>query len=126
MAFYVRMDAELRRCGRVRAAHARYLAGRLDRRGLMRRAWALARDGAAKFGGQVGAYIAEAMRLAWAETKARLEVARGLAEDRRAMQRSRFGLTLTGLFALQNAAGAAGGGQLELALEGRGERSGGS
>jgi hypothetical protein len=34
------------------------------------------------------------------------------------MAKDRFALTLTGLFALQNATGAAEGGQLELALEG--------
>jgi hypothetical protein len=118
MSFYTRQADELRRRGRQRADHAAYLRGRLDRRGLMRRAWAVARAGAAKFGGTVRAYIAEAVRQTWAEVKARLAVARGLAEDRRAMQGStRFALTLTGLFALQNAAG---GGQLELALEGRG------
>ena len=52
-------------------------------------------------------YLAEAMCLVWAEAKARLAVARGMAEDR-------YALTLAGLFALQNAEG----GQLELALEG--------
>ena len=111
MSFYLRQADELRRRGRVRADHARYLASRLDKRALLRRAWGLARDGARRFGGRVRLYLDEAMRLAWAEVKARLAVARGMAEDR-------FALTLTGLFALQNATGAAEGGQLELALEG--------
>ena len=114
MSFYTRQADELRRRGRVRADHARHLAGRLDRRQLLRRAWGLARDGAARFGGRVGAYIAEAMRQTWAEVKNRLAVARGLAADR-------FALTLTGLFALQNAEAASPGirrgDQLELALE---------
>ena len=48
----------------------------------MRRAWGLARDGARRFGGTVRAYLAEALRQAWAEVKARLAVARGMAEDR--------------------------------------------
>ncbi len=107
MSFYTRRAEELRRRGRQRADHARYLAGRLDRRQLLRRAWGLARDGARRFGGTVRAYFAEALRQSWAEVKARLAVARGMAEDR-------YALTLTGLFALQNAEG----GQLELALEG--------
>src|SRR5689334_22000629 len=51
MSFYTRQADELRRRGRVRAEHARYLATRLDKRALLRRAWALARAGARRFGG---------------------------------------------------------------------------
>ena len=98
MSFYVRQDAELRRRGRQRADHARYLAGRLDKRQLLRRAWSLARDGARRFGGAVRAYLAEALRQSWAEVKARLAVARGMAEER-------FALTVTGLLALREAEG---------------------
>ncbi len=72
----------------------------------MRCAWGLARDGARRFGGTVRAYLAEALRQAWAEAKARLAVARGMAEDR-------YALTLTGLFVLPEAEAAR---QLELAL----------
>ena len=57
-----------------------------------------ARAGAARFGGTVRAYFAEALRQAWAEAKARL------AEDR-------FALTVTGLLVLREA-----GDPLELAL----------
>lgn len=105
MSYYTRQADELRRRGRVRADHARHLAARLDRRGLMRRAWALARDGAAKFGGRVGAYIAEALRQTWTEVKTRLVVARGLAADRRAMEGSRFSLTVVGKLVLLEAEG---------------------
>jgi hypothetical protein len=115
MSFYTRQADELRRRGRVRADHARWLATRLDRRAIMRRAWALARQGAARFGGKVRAYFAEALRLVWAEVKARLAVARGMAEDR-------FALTVTGLLVLRETQAAAVvdvvHGQLELALEG--------
>jgi protein Gp111 len=80
----------------------------------MRRAWGLARDGAARFGGTVRAYFAEALRLTWAEVKARLAVARGMAEER-------FALTVTGLLVLREAQAASPGtrheDQLELALE---------
>ncbi len=72
MSFYTRQADELRRRGRVRADLARYLAARLDRRQLLRRAWGLARDGARRFGGTVRAYFAEALRQSWAEVKARL------------------------------------------------------
>ena len=96
MSFYTRQADELRRRGRQRADHARYLAGRLDRRTLLRRAWGLARDGARRFGGTVRAYFAEALRQSWAEVKARLAVARGMAEER-------FALTVTGLLALREA-----------------------
>ncbi len=111
MSFYVRQDAELKRRGRQRAEYGRFLAARLDRRGLMRRAWALARAGAARFGGTVRAYFAEALRQSWAEVKARLAVARGMAEDR-------FALTVTGLLVLREARAAEPARQLELALEG--------
>ena len=67
-----------------RADHARYLAGRLDKRQLLRRAWGLARDGARRFGGTVRAYLAEALRQSWAEVKARIATARAMAEDRAA------------------------------------------
>ena len=104
MSFYLRQADELRRRGRVRADHARYLASRLDKRALLRRAWALARAGAARFGGLVRAYFAEALRQAWAEVKARIATARAMAEDRRTMERSRFGLTGVGVLALREAA----------------------
>ena len=109
MSFYVRQDAELRRRGRQRADHGRYLAGRLDKRQLLRRAWGLARDGARRFGGTVRAYFAEALRLVWAEVKTRLTVARGMAEDR-------FALTVTGLLVLREAQAVEPARQLELAL----------
>jgi hypothetical protein len=96
MSFYIRRADELRRRGRVRADHVRYLAARLDKRQLLRRAWGLARDGARRFGGTVRAYFAEALRLVWAEVKTRLAVARGMAEDR-------FALTVTGLLVLREA-----------------------
>src|SRR3954462_6556941 len=64
VSFYTRQADELRRRGRVRADHARYLAGRLGTRALRRRAWTLARAG-----GTVRAYFAEALRQSWAETK---------------------------------------------------------
>jgi hypothetical protein len=91
VSFYTRQADELRRRGRVRADHARYLAGRLDKRALLRRAWTLARAG-----GTVRAYFAEALRQSWAETKARLAVARGMAEDR-------YALTVVGLLVLREA-----------------------
>jgi len=96
MSFYTRKADELRRRGRQRADHARYLAGRLDRRALLRRAWALARAGVVRFGGTVRAYLAEALRQSWAEVKARLAVARSMAEER-------FALTVTGLLVLREA-----------------------
>ena len=103
MSFYTRQADELRRRGRVRADHARHLAGRLNRRALLRRAWGLARAGAARFGGTVRAYLAEALRQSWAEVKARIATARAMAEDRRAMEGSRFGLTVVGVLALREA-----------------------
>ena len=103
MSFYTRRAEELRRHGRQRADHARYLAGRLDKRQLLRRAWGLARDGARRFGGTVRLYLAEAMRQTWTEVKNRLAVARGLAEDRRLMEGSRFGLTVVGVLVLREA-----------------------
>ena len=36
---------------------------------VMTRAWEIAREGAANFGGKVKEYFAEALRMAWAETK---------------------------------------------------------
>lgn len=36
---------------------------------VMTRAWKIAREGAAKFGGKVKEYFAEALRMAWAEIK---------------------------------------------------------
>lgn len=47
-------------------------------------AWGIAKEGAAKFGGSVKAYFAEALKMAWAETKAvatKIEIA--LAEGSR-------------------------------------------
>ncbi len=105
MSFYARRADELRRRGRQRADHARHLAARLDRRTLLRRAWAIARAGVVRFGGAVRAYLAEALRQAWSEAKARLAVARDMAEDRLAMRGSRFALTVTGLLALREAEG---------------------
>ena len=105
MSFYCRRAEELRRRGRQRADHARFLAARLDRRALLRRAWALARDGARRFGSGVRAYLAAALRQSWAEAKARLAAAMAMAEDRRAMEGSRFALTVTGLLALREAEG---------------------
>ena len=112
MSFYNRRADELRRWGRARAEYGRFLAGRLDKRALLRRAWGLARDGARRFGGTVRAYLAEALRQSWAEAKARLAVARGMAEDRAAMGwasrdpaaiEERFALTVVGLLALREA-----------------------
>ena len=103
MAYVLRRADELRRRGRQRADHARFLASRLDRRALLRRAWALARAGAARFGGLARAFFAEALRQAWAEVKARLAVARAMATDRRAMEGSFFGLTVVGLLVVREA-----------------------
>ena len=103
MSFYCRMNDELRRRGRVRADHARYLAARLDRRQLLRRAWGLARDGARRFGGTVRAYFAEALRQSWAEVKARIATARAMAEDRLDLERSFLALTVVGVLALREA-----------------------
>ncbi|MDQ1646871.1 MAG: hypothetical protein QOJ50_3055 [Cryptosporangiaceae bacterium] len=104
MSFYTRRAEELRRRGRQRADHARYLACRLDKRQLLRRAWGLARDGARRFGGSPRLYLDEAMRLAWAEVKARREAARGMAQDRLALDGSdRFALTVVGVLALREA-----------------------
>ena len=98
------MADELRRRGRQRADHARFLAGR-STGALLRRAWGLARDGARRFGGTVRAYLAEALRQSWAEAKAGLAVAVAMAEDRRAMEGSRFALTVAGVLALRAAGG---------------------
>ena len=103
MSYYCRRAEELRRRGRQRADYARFLAGRLDRRALLRRAWGLARDGARRFGGRVRPYLAAALRQAWAETKARRAVAAAMAEDRRGMEGSRFALTVPGLLVLRAA-----------------------
>src|SRR4051794_41893478 len=46
---------------------------------IMRQAWAWARHGAAKFGGKPVRYLAEALRIAWAEKK---KLAREIAESR--------------------------------------------
>jgi len=46
---------------------------------IMRQAWAWARHGAAKFGGKPVQYLAEALRIAWAEKK---KLAREIAESR--------------------------------------------
>lgn len=35
----------------------------------MRRAWQIAKDAAAKFGGKAKEYLSEAMKMAWAEAK---------------------------------------------------------
>lgn len=37
---------------------------------IMKRAWAIAKEAAVKFGGKASEYIAEALRLAWAEFRA--------------------------------------------------------
>jgi hypothetical protein len=103
VSFYCRMNDELRRRGRVRADHARYLAAPHDRRQLLRRAWGLARDGARRFGGTVRAYFAEALRQSWAEVKARIATARAMAEDRLDLERSFLALTVVGVLALREA-----------------------
>ena len=105
MAYVTRRADELRRRGRQRAEHARYVASRLDRRALMRRAWDLARDGVRRFGGAVRRHIAEGLRRAWGEVKARRAVAAAMAEDRRAMEGSFFQLTVPGVLALRAAGG---------------------
>src|SRR6478609_6110798 len=46
---------------------------------IMRQAWAWARHGAAKFGGSAVQYLAEALRVVWAEKK---KLAREIAESR--------------------------------------------
>jgi len=46
---------------------------------IMRRAWSWARHGAAKFGGRPIQYLAEALRIVWAEKK---KLAREIAESR--------------------------------------------
>ena len=46
---------------------------------IMRQAWAWARHGAAKFGGRPIQYLAEALRIVWAEKK---KLAREIAESR--------------------------------------------
>ena len=46
---------------------------------IMRQAWAWARHGAAKFGGKPVQYLAEALRIVWAEKK---KLAREIAESR--------------------------------------------
>src|SRR3954451_10212363 len=46
---------------------------------IMRQAWAWARHGATKFGGRPIQYLAEALRIAWAEKK---KLAREIAESR--------------------------------------------
>src|SRR5689334_19846093 len=108
VSFYERQAAELRRRGRVRADHARYLAARLDRRALLRRAWGLARSGAERYGGTVRVYLPEALRQAWGEVKARIATARAMAEDRRAMEGARFALTVVGKLLLLEAEGRVG------------------
>ena len=105
MAYVLRRADELRRRGRQRAEHARYVASRLDRRALLRRAWALARDATRHFGGAIRAYLAASFRQAWAETKARIATARAMAEDRRTMAGSFFQLTVAGVFVLREAGG---------------------
>ena len=40
----------------------------------MKRAWEIAREGVEKFGGKVSEYIAEALHIAWGETKTRKKV----------------------------------------------------
>ena len=42
---------------------------RVDRRRLLRRAWAIARAGATRFGGLAVHYIAGSLRLAWQERR---------------------------------------------------------
>jgi Streptococcus thermophilus bacteriophage Gp111 protein len=103
MAYVTRRADELRRRGRQRAEHARYVASRLDRRTLLRHAWALARDSVRRFGGAVRAYLAAAFRQAWGELKARRAVAAAMAEDRRAMEGSFFQLTVPGVLVLREA-----------------------
>ena len=109
MTYYTRQNDELRRRGAVRAEHSRFLATRLDRRQLMRRAWALARDGVARWGGNANLYRVGGMLEAWQEHRTRLAVAEGMARDR-------FALTVTGLLVLREAQ-AAEPRQLALALE---------
>src|SRR5690349_23758097 len=48
-------------------------------RTVMKQAWAWARHGAAKFGGKPVQYLAEALRIVWAEKK---KLAREIAESR--------------------------------------------
>jgi hypothetical protein len=104
MSFYTRQADELRRRGKARGAYATFLATRLDKGALLRRAWGLARDGARRFGGKVGAYFASALAMAWQEAKTRIATARAMAEDRRAMETSRFGLTVVGLLVAREGA----------------------
>ena len=54
-------------------------AHREKMRGIMRQAWAWARHGAAKFGGSPVQYLAEALKIVWAEKK---KLAREIAESR--------------------------------------------
>ena len=72
MAFYCREADEMRRRGRARAAYARFVARHLDRRALLRRAWAIARAAAARFGGGAGSFIAGSMAQAWRERRQHL------------------------------------------------------
>lgn len=55
----------------LRKAIAASIAPQTDRtqRAIMTRAWAIARAGAARFGGTSRAYFAEALRQAWAEAR---------------------------------------------------------
>ena len=103
MAYVLRRADELRRRGRQRAEHARYVASRLDRPALLRRAWALARGGVRRFGGAIRAYLAASLRQAWAEIKARIATARAMAEDRHAMEGSFFQVTVAGVLVLREA-----------------------
>jgi len=72
MGFYTRQADELRRRGRARAAYARFIARYLNRRALLRLAWAIARAAAVRFGGGAGSFIAGSMRQAWEERRRHL------------------------------------------------------
>ncbi len=69
MSFYVRMDAELRRRGRVRAEYARFIDRRLDRRRLMARAWSIAASQALRFGDPAWTWIGPSLGQAWRERR---------------------------------------------------------
>src|SRR3954447_7512834 len=63
----------------TKADPAAKFARREKLRLVMRQAWAWARHGARKFGGNVRQYLAEALRIVWAEKK---KLAREIAEQR--------------------------------------------
>jgi hypothetical protein len=72
MAFYCRESDELRRRGRARAAYARFIARRLDRRRLMVRAWSIAASQALRFGDPARTWIGPSLGQAWEERRRHL------------------------------------------------------